>query len=72
MSKNSFKGYITRSKHSPLDYTAPGRAAADSKFWEGIPKELPIDEQRARYEAAKRAHFIKLANKRWSNKRKTA
>jgi hypothetical protein len=56
-------GLTTASRHDPRTYTQPARDAFNSRFLEGIPAELPEPERLRRADAARRAHFARLAFK---------
>jgi hypothetical protein len=57
-------GLVTSSRHDPRETTKPGRAAFWSRFEREVDPDglLSEDERRRRAEAARRAHFVRLAN----------
>jgi len=47
--------------HDPTEYTAAARQAFRQRFLDAIPVDLPEGERLRRAEAARRAHYTKLA-----------
>ncbi len=58
-------GYALAAQRDPLEYTAAGRASFMARFEREVDPEgvLPPKERARRAEAAKRAHFSRLAYK---------
>src|ERR1700674_750234 len=56
-------GYACRAAHDPQQYTAPARAAFLSRFDDAVDpdRRLSPEERARRAEAARSAHFIRLA-----------
>ena len=48
-------------KTDPVEGTAKARAAADRRFYEGIPEDLPQAERDRRAASARKAYFSRLA-----------
>ena len=68
-------GLVTR--HGPDHMEAIGRlgaSALDRRIAKsaGIPDDIPEEEYRARLKAARTAHYIRMAEKRWANARRRA
>lgn len=55
--------YVTHSRHDPKETTAKARATFLSKFEREVDPDgvLPEDERQRRAEAARKAHFSRLA-----------
>jgi len=64
-------GFVLRSRHNPIEYTANARSAFLRRFWPDDPT-LPIEEQQKRAQAALRAHMLRLAHKSAKKRRRTA
>lgn len=47
--------------HDPTEYTAAARQAFRQRFLDAIPTDLPEGERLRRAEAARRAHYTRLA-----------
>jgi hypothetical protein len=54
-------GLTLAATHNPQEYTARARATFLASFLEAIPAHLPEEERLRRAEAARRAHFARLA-----------
>jgi len=57
-------GLTTAARHSPTEITAPARAAFMDSFIPTDP-ELSDAERDRRAKAARRLHYVRLAQRRW-------
>jgi len=64
-------GFVLRSRHDPLVYTAAARRTFLSRFLPDDPDLTPEERQR-RGEAALKAHMLKLALRSAQKRRRTA
>ncbi|MGD0115990.1 MAG: hypothetical protein ABSC13_08320 [Dehalococcoidia bacterium] len=61
-------GLTTASRYSPAAITAPARAAFLKSFTPDDP-EISDAERERRAKAARRLHFMRMAQRRWSNRK---
>lgn len=59
-------GLTTASRYTPAEITAPARAAFIASFIPDDP-ELSDAERERRAKAARRLHYVRMAQQRWGN-----
>jgi hypothetical protein len=69
--QNRYAALKRWSKEDPRAGTEAARAAAEARFYEGIPEDLPAAERDRRAVAARKAHFTKLALESAKSRRRT-
>jgi len=61
-------GFVTRSRHS--DPAAKARLVFESRFYRGVPPDLPAEERDRRAAAARQAYFARLSARSAAVRRK--